>query len=73
MDENISIPGELLKAKDVAEILKESKTEVYRLLATELDCVRFGGNTVRIPRDALDKYISEHTIIHASHSHGIEK
>lgn len=48
----------LLKASEVAEILKVSRTQVYRLAASgELPSVRFGGATVRIKPEDLVKFI----------------
>lgn len=72
MDETI-LPEKLLKAGEVAEILQVSKTQIYRLLGTELPCVRFGGGTVRVRKDDLDKYIISHTIRPVTHSHTIER
>ncbi len=65
--------GKLLKAGQVAEILGVSKTQVYRLLATELPCVRFGQNTLRIRQADLDKYISDHLDDHTAYSHANSK
>jgi len=49
----------LLKAGEVAEILKISRTQAYRLLASgELPCLRFGGKTVRIRRADLERFIT---------------
>jgi excisionase family DNA binding protein len=59
---------ELLKAQDVARILGVSKTQVYRLLATELPCVRFGGATVRVRQADLEAYINKCTDHHAENS-----
>jgi excisionase family DNA binding protein len=52
--------GKLLKPAQVAEILGVSKTQVYRLMATELPCLRFGGATVRVRPADLDKYLEDH-------------
>ncbi len=50
----------LLKASEVAKVLQVSSTQVYRLLATELPCVRFGGGTVRVRPEDLQQYIADH-------------
>ncbi len=54
----------LLKPGQVAEILGVSKTQVYRLLAKELTSVRFGGGTVRVREQDLQKYILAHIDYH---------
>ena len=50
----------LLKAKEVAETLQISKAQAYRLMATELPCIRFGANTVRIKYEDLLQYVEGH-------------
>jgi len=55
----------LLKAEEVARILGVSKTQAYRLMASELPCIRFGGNTVRVRLSDLEAYLAAHR-----HDHG---
>ncbi|RJO64974.1 MAG: DNA-binding protein [Candidatus Omnitrophota bacterium] len=57
MDEEIE---RLLKPADVAAILGVSRTQAYRLMGRELPAVRF-GNTVRVRRADLEKFIESHT------------
>lgn len=49
----------LLKAAEVAAVLGISKTACYRLMGRELPAVRFGGNTVRVRQEDLDKFIRD--------------
>jgi excisionase family DNA binding protein len=59
MSENLAIP-KLLKLPQVAEILQVSRTQAYRLASTgELPSIRFGGQTVRVRVDDLQKFIEE--------------
>jgi excisionase family DNA binding protein len=52
----------LLRPAQVAEALAISRTSTYRLLETgELPSVRFGGSTVRVRADALQRFIEEHS------------
>lgn len=50
----------LLKPIEVALILRVSRTQIYRLLRTELPAIRFGGSTVRVLSGDLWKYIDDH-------------
>jgi excisionase family DNA binding protein len=60
----------LLTAKDVALILKVSKSLAYRLVSQgQIDGVRF-GRTVRIKPESLDKFI-EKNLTNNESSHGI--
>jgi excisionase family DNA binding protein len=55
----------LIKAAEVAQILQISKSQAYRLMMTELPCVRFGSGTVRVKSEDLQRYIAAHTDTHA--------
>ncbi len=59
-----TIDDKLLKAAQVAEILMVSKSQAYRLMDTELTCVRFGSATVRVRLGDLQKYIEDHLDLH---------
>ena len=50
----------LLKPAEVALILRVSRTQIYRLMRTELPCIRFGGGTVRIRSGDLEQYLMDH-------------
>lgn len=56
----------LLKPAEVATILGVSRTQVYRMMAATntsefaIPAVRF-GNTVRVRRSDLEKFIASHT------------
>ncbi len=58
------INNRLLKASEVAVILQISKSQAYRLMMTELPCVRFGSATVRVRAQDLQVYIETHTDHH---------
>jgi excisionase family DNA binding protein len=51
----------LLKAEDVAKLLGLGRSKVFAMLAIgELPVIRF-GRSVRVPREALEGLIAEHT------------
>ncbi len=55
-----SLP-KLLRPAEVARILAISKTSCYRLLQDgDLPGVRFGGSTVRVKLDDLQRFIEAH-------------
>jgi excisionase family DNA binding protein len=63
MSENLLEIPKLLKANEVAEVLRISKAQAYRLMRTgELKCVRFGPQTVRVRKDDLTEFIKENLI-----------
>ena len=48
----------MLTVEEAAQYLRVSRKTIYRLIATgELDCIRVRG-AIRIPRQAIDSYIS---------------
>lgn len=48
----------LLKAYEVADLLRISRTAAYRLLASgELPCLHFAGKTVRVRLSDLERFI----------------
>lgn len=50
--------GVLLTVRDVAERLSVSPDWVYRRIGVgELGHVRFGGNAIRVPGDALEAFL----------------
>lgn len=49
----------LLKVAEVARRLDISRTAAYRLMGTELLCVRFGG-AVRVRASDLERFIVTH-------------
>ncbi len=55
-------PSRHLKPGEVALILRVSRTQIYRLLRTELPAIRFGGSTVSALSGDLWKYIDDHKI-----------
>jgi excisionase family DNA binding protein len=56
-DLSATIP-QLLKIEQVATILQISRTSAYRLAQTgELPAVRFGGGTVRVRLEDLERFI----------------
>jgi excisionase family DNA binding protein len=53
----------LLTPAEVAHELRLGRLEVYRHISKgELPVVRLGTRAVRVPADALDKFIAERTI-----------
>ena len=61
MDTESHPPTKLLKAGQVAEILKVSKSHVYKLMRTgEIPTVRIGIKSVRVRPEDLNRYIQEH-------------
>lgn len=50
----------LLRADDVADRLNISRVQAYRLMKSDLPCVRFGGATVRVRPADLEAYIQNH-------------
>jgi excisionase family DNA binding protein len=53
--------GQLLKANEVASLLRISKAAAYRLMQSgELPSVRFGGSTVRVRAADLTRFVAEH-------------
>jgi excisionase family DNA binding protein len=54
----------LLKPAEVALILRVSRTQIYRLMHSELPCIRFGGGTVRIRAGDLEQYLVNHLETH---------
>jgi excisionase family DNA binding protein len=55
-----SVPdvGKLLTAAEVATIMRVSKTTIYRLIhAGELQCLRFGPRSFRVPERAAREYL----------------
>jgi excisionase family DNA binding protein len=65
----IQISEKLLKAGEIAAILQVSKSQAYRLLESEIPCVRFGSATVRVRLSDFQNYIEAHIDIH-SERHG---
>lgn len=55
----------LLKAGEIAAILQVSKSQAYRLLESEIPCVRFGSATVRVRFSDFQKYIEAHIDLHS--------
>ena len=61
MNIETQFPTRLLKAAEVAEILKVSKSNVYKLMAKgEIPRVRIGIKSVRVRPEDLNRYIQEH-------------
>ena len=53
---------QLVTAHDAADTLRISVDGVYRLLRRgDIPAVRVGIRSIRIPEDAVDAYIAEHT------------
>jgi excisionase family DNA binding protein len=53
---------DLLKILEAAEILKMGKSTVYKLVSTkELPSIRI-GRMIRISREDIDKFLSDHRI-----------
>ncbi|HNZ02153.1 MAG TPA: helix-turn-helix domain-containing protein [Anaerolineaceae bacterium] len=50
----------LLKAADIAKILRISKTQAYRLMGAEIPAIRFGVSCVRVKLSDLQRYIEAH-------------
>jgi excisionase family DNA binding protein len=61
----IQISEKLLKAGEIAAILQVSKSQAYRLLESEIPCVRFGSATVRVRFSDFQKYIEAHIDLHS--------
>jgi predicted DNA-binding transcriptional regulator AlpA len=55
----------LLKAAEVSQVLRVSIPAVYRLMLTDLPCVRFAGS-VRVRPADLDAYIAKHIDHHTT-------
>jgi excisionase family DNA binding protein len=63
MSEIVADVPKLLKASEVARILRVSKAQVYRLMrAGELRCVRFGQQTVRVRQEDLELFIKDNSM-----------
>jgi excisionase family DNA binding protein len=59
MNEINSIPR-LLKAAEVAEVLRVSRAHVYAMVASgELPAVRFSGQSVRVVEEDLNRFIND--------------
>ena len=53
---------DLLKIPEAAEILKMGRSTVYKLISTkELPSIRI-GRMIRISREDIDKFLSDHRI-----------
>lgn len=51
----------LLKIAEVADLLRVSRTQAYRLMSMgQLQYVRFGEQTLRVRAGDLDQYILDH-------------
>ncbi len=72
MDETNAGQGRLLKPAEVAILLGVSRTQIYRLLRSELPCVVFGGHTVRIRQVDLAQYIVGHLDDHGKNGNDHE-
>jgi excisionase family DNA binding protein len=58
---DLQIMPKLLKIAEVADVLRVSKTTVYRLVKVgELPAVHIADATVRVRPEDLEKYILEH-------------
>lgn len=59
MDKNLDrqIVEPLLKAADVAKRLNISRTSAYRLMGSEIPCVKFGIGIVRVKQSDLERFI----------------
>ena len=61
-EENQKI-GILLRASEVARILKISRTSAYRLMQTELPAILIGERTIRVRESDLVAYANRRTKI----------
>jgi excisionase family DNA binding protein len=59
-------PGDLLKPAEVAEILKISKVQAYRLLGNKIPSLRIGERIIRCRRQDLQEYIDRSLTRHDS-------
>jgi hypothetical protein len=53
-------PSRLPKPVELALIIRVSRTQIYRLMRTELPAIRFGGSTVRALSGDHWMYINDH-------------
>jgi len=62
MNTETQLPTRLLKAAEVADILRASISNVYKRMATgEIPTVKF-GRSVRVRLEDLNLYIQEHKL-----------